>query len=110
MILSFATVLHYYSISDMLSISGNNMRTIVSNIMLERSKSVMINMLKFYKQITSLILDHDQIMNYPFRHMWVFEWLTVNKHWVSKMVKLIWFFYINCTCCIISAIIFVLFP
>jgi len=51
MILLFATVLHYYSISVMLLTSGNVMTTDVSNTMLERSKSVMINMLKFPEQI-----------------------------------------------------------
>jgi hypothetical protein len=66
MILLFALALHYYSISDMLLTSGNVMTTNVSNTMLERSESVMINMLKFPEQIKSQILECAQILNYPF--------------------------------------------
>jgi hypothetical protein len=79
MILLFATALHYYSTSDMLLTSGNVMTTDVSNMMLERSKSVMINMLKFPEQIKSQILECSRILNYPFRHVRLFEWLVFNK-------------------------------
>ena len=67
MILLFAAVLHYYSISDMLLRSGNVMMTDVSNTMLEQTKSVMIDMLKFPEQSKSQILECAQIQNYPFR-------------------------------------------
>jgi hypothetical protein len=110
MILSFDAALHYYSISDMLLTSGNLMKTNVSNTMLERSESVMINMLKLPEQIKSQILECAQILNYPFRHVWLFEWLILNKHCTLKTMKLTWIFYLNGMCCIVRAVIFILSP
>ena len=56
MILLFAAVVHYYSISDRLT-SGNVMTTVLSNTMSERSKSVMIDMLKFPEQSKSQLIE-----------------------------------------------------
>ena len=63
MLLSAASVLHYYLVSNILLISDNNTWTVVSNIMLEQSKSVMISMLKYPEEIKSSIFDCAQIWN-----------------------------------------------
>ena len=92
MLLSAASVLHNYLVSDILLTSDINTWTVVSNIMLEWSKSVMIGMLKYPEEIKLLIFDFSQIWNCSLRHMWLFEWLILNKHLVLKMVKLACFF------------------
>jgi hypothetical protein len=92
----------------MLLTSGSAMTIVVSNTMWQQSKSVMIIMSKFPEQIKSQIIECAQILNSPFRHVWLFEWLILNKHCALETTKLAWIFYINGMCCIVRAVIFVI--